>query len=59
MKLFNAFQMIVILIAIPLVLPLIQSAEFSGHIALFWVAIISELILACIVIGMVYDSMDS
>jgi len=58
MKTFNAIQIVIILMAAPSLLNLLDKAEFSGASALYWVGVIGAVglsILATVLIRMGMD----
>ena len=59
MKLFNAIQIVVLLMISPTLLTMARTATFSGAGALFWGALIGVIALAITSIVLVYSGMEN
>lgn len=58
MPIFNAIQMVMLLMASPILLSLAAKATFVGAGAVFWVGLVGTIILALLVMGMVASAIS-
>lgn len=58
MKVFNAIQMVILLMASPTILTLLWNASFSGARALFWTVGVGTLALAIWIMICILDSWE-